>query len=96
MTTMVQQAVRLGHHLAEWKKAQGILLEKGGKRYFTLVKSYRVMSLLNCMGKLVGKSGGRTVTTILRRIVKLHLGQMGAQTKRCAIDAVASLVHKVE
>lgn len=29
ITTMVQQAIRLGHHPRQWKKARGILLEKG-------------------------------------------------------------------
>lgn len=55
MTQMVQQAVRLGYHPREWKRAHGILLEKGGKRDLTLVKSYRVISLLNCMGKILEK-----------------------------------------
>ena len=31
ITSMVYHALRLGYHLREWKKAQGILLEKGGK-----------------------------------------------------------------
>ncbi len=31
-----------------------------------------------------------------KNLFKLHQGQIGAQKNRCAIDAVASLVHKVE
>lgn len=52
ITSMVQQAIRLGYHRKAWKKARGILLEKGGKRDFGLVRSYRVISLLNYMGKV--------------------------------------------
>lgn len=58
MTEMVKHAIRLGYHLQEWMRARGVLLEKGGKRDFTLVKFYRVISLLNCMGKVVEKVVG--------------------------------------
>ncbi len=44
---MIQQAIKLGHQPKSWKKEGGILLEKGGRRDFSLVKSYRVISLLN-------------------------------------------------
>lgn len=40
ITSIVQQAIRLGYHPKEWKKARGILLEKYGKRDFGLVRSY--------------------------------------------------------
>ena len=96
MTSMVQQAIRLGHHPEEWKKARGILLEKMGNRDFTLVKSYRVISLLNGMGKLLEKMIAEKLSQFCEEFLKLHPGQMGAWKKRCAIDAVALLVHKVE
>ena len=96
ITSMVQQAVRLGHHPEEWKRARGILLEKGGKRDFTLVKSYRVISLLNCMGKVLEKVIAEQLSQFCESFCKLHMGQMGARKERCAIDAVALLVQRVE
>lgn len=96
MTQMVQQANRLGYRPQEWKRARGILLEKGGKRDLTLVKSYRVINLLNCMGKLVEKVIAEQLSQLSENLLKLHQGQMGARKERCAIDAVASLVYEVE
>lgn len=55
IASTIQQAIRLGYHPKAWKRARGILLEKGGKRDFGLVRSYRVISLLNCMGKVFEK-----------------------------------------
>lgn len=55
ITHLVQHVIRLGYHPYEWKKARGILLEKGGRPDFSLVRSYRVISLLNCMGQIVEK-----------------------------------------
>ena len=96
ITSMIQQAVRLGHHPEEWKRARGILLEKGGSRDFTLVKSYRVISLLNCIGKVLEKVVAEQLSQFCESFCKLHVGQMGARKERCAIDAVALLVQRVE
>ncbi len=93
---MVYHAIRLGYHPTEWKKARGILLEKGGKRDFGLVRSYRVISLLNCMGKVVEKVVAQELSQYCEKYSKLHPGQMGGRKERSAIDAVATLIHTVQ
>lgn len=93
---MVQQAIRLGYQPKIWKRARGILLEKEGKRDLSLVKSYRVISLLNCLGKVVEKVVTGLLSEYCETFLNLHQGQIGARKQQCAIDAVASLVHKVQ
>ncbi len=95
ITSMVYHAIRLGYHLVEWKRAWGILLQKVGKRDFGLVRSYRVISLLNCMGKVVEKVVANELSLYYETCSKLPLGQMDGQRERSAIDAVATLVHTV-
>ena len=95
ITSMVYHAIRLGYHPTEWKKARGILLQKGGKRDFGLVRSYRVISLLNCVGKVVEKVVANELSLYCEMYSKLHSGQMGGRKERSAIDAVATLVHTV-
>ena len=96
ITSMVYHAIRLGYHPTEWKKARGILLEKGGKRDFGLVRSYQVISLLNCIGKVIEKVVAKQLSQYCEDNSKLHPGQMGGQKERSAIDAVATLVHTVQ
>lgn len=55
MICMVQQAIWLDYHPKKLKKAWGILLEKGRKQDLRPIGSYRVISLLSYMGKLVEK-----------------------------------------
>lgn len=74
MTSMIQQAIRLGHYSEAWKKARGILLEKGGKRDFALVKSYRVISVFNYMGKLLEKGIAEQLSQFYEEFAKLHSG----------------------
>ena len=96
ITSMVYHAVHLGYHPMEWKKARGILLEKGGKRDFGLVRSYRVISLLNCICKVVEKVMAQELSRYCEEYSKLYPGQMGDRKERLAIDAVATLVHTVQ
>ncbi len=74
ITSIVYHAVRLGYHPREWKKARGILLEKGGKRDFGLVRSYRVISLLNCIGKVVEKMVAKELSQYCEDYSMLHPG----------------------
>ena len=93
---MVYHAIQFGYHPTEWKRAHRILLEKGGKRDLGLVQSYRVISLLNCIGKVVEKVVARELSQYCEDYSKLHLGQMGGRKERSAIDAVTTLVHTVQ
>ncbi len=62
----------------------------------TLVKSYRVVSLLNCLGKVVEKVVAEQLLQFCEANGKLHKGQMGARKYRSAIDALALLIQKVQ
>ena len=96
ITNLVQQTICLGYHPKEWKKGRGILLKKGGKRDLGLVRSYRVISLLNCLGKVVEKLVAEQLALYCETYSKLHPGQIGARKERSAIDAVSVLVHIVQ
>lgn len=60
------------------------------------VKAYRVISLLNCLGKVCEK----VVADILAKWCKvnhvLHTGQMRWRRQRSAIYAVARVINKVQ
>ena len=95
ITLLVQQAIRLQYHPQLWRHATGILLEKPNKRDRTLVKSYRVISLLNCFGKVVEKLVAGKLSQFCEDQGKLHKGQMGERKHRSAIDAAALMIDKL-
>ena len=51
---MARQCFRLGVHPEAWKTAKGVLIPKP-KRVRTQVKAWRVISLLNYLGKVIEK-----------------------------------------
>ena len=70
-------------------------MKRGNKRDKSLVKSYRVISLLNCMEKLVEKVVAQELSQFCELDHKLHKSQMGARKSRCAIDAAAIMVDHI-
>jgi Reverse transcriptase (RNA-dependent DNA polymerase) len=87
----------LGTHPQAWKAAKGIILRKPGKPKadYGLVRSYRVISLLNCMGKVIEKLVAEAIAEHCESTGALHQGQMGGRRRRSAVDAVACLIQEV-
>jgi hypothetical protein len=54
-TALVRASIRLGAHPKAWTIAKGVTILKPGKDDDSKVKSYRVISLLNCLGKVIKK-----------------------------------------
>ena len=76
---MIKHIIRLGYQSRRWKKARYILLTKRGKRDFKLVKSYRVISLFKCFGKVVVEVVAELLSQYCESYLKLHVGQMRAK-----------------
>jgi hypothetical protein len=88
--------IDIGYHPTCWKQATGAILRNKGKPDYSLPKAYRVISLLNCLGKvseriLAQRLGYQAVTTTL-----LHPTQIGGRLKKSAVDAALLLANEVE
>src|SRR5215469_16766783 len=93
--------IRKGYHPRCWKTAKGVILKKSShdkKRDYTMPKSYRVVSLLNCLGKVSEKILAKRLAELseLPDSDLLYYDQMGSRPKKSALDSVLSLVHDVQ
>jgi hypothetical protein len=96
VTALVRQCLRLAYHPRDWKIAKGICIPKPGKKAYDQAKSFRVISLLSCLGKLVEKVAATLIADTVEENGALHLGQFGGRCGRSAADAAAMLVAVVE
>jgi hypothetical protein len=83
-------------HSKAWKKAKGILLRKLNKSDYFIAKSYRVISLLNYLGKVAEKVAVTAIANFCEINELLHEGKFGYRKQRSAIDAVAKLIYTIE
>jgi hypothetical protein len=73
-----------------------VVLRKPNKPDYSNVKAYRVISLLNCIGKVAEKVVANKLADIVERRDLLHDGQFGSRRGRSAIDAVAVLINRTQ
>ena len=71
-------------------------MKKPGKPDYSLPKAYRVISLLNCMGKIGERIFAKRLGYLAETTDLLHHSQMGGRKKKSAIDAVFLLKNFIE
>lgn len=86
--------IRRGYQPLAWRTSNTVVLQKGGKRDWAEPKSYRPISLLNVMGKVLESIMQRRLTHITRN--KLPKEQFGGRNGYSAPDAVLKLIQDVQ
>ena len=86
----------LGYHPRCWRKATGVVLKKPGKPDYSNPKAYRVISLLNCLGKVSERILAQRLGYLAETTSLLHPSQLGGRKKKSAIDAALLLANEVE
>jgi ribonuclease HI len=88
--------IDIGYHPLCWKQATGAILKKPGKPDYTIPKAYRVISLLNCLGKVSERILAQRLGFLAETTNLLHPTQIGGRLRKSAIDAALLLTNKVE
>jgi hypothetical protein len=85
-----------GYHPKCWKQATGAILKKPGKPDYSAPKAYRVISLLNCLGKVSERILAQRLGYLAETTTLLHPTQIGGRLKKSAVDAALLLTNEVE
>jgi len=76
--------------------ARGVTIPKPGEDDYSKSKRYRVISLLNCLGKVTEKVVAAMKSENCNREGTLHPGQYGSCKRKSAADAVGVLMTEVQ
>lgn len=85
-----------GYHPKCWREAIGFTLAKPGKPDYSIPKAYRIIALLNCLGKVSERILAKRLGILADTGPLLHDSQMGGRTKRSAVDTALLLTDYVE
>jgi len=88
--------INKGYHPKVWKQATGFILKKSGKPNYSLPKAYRVISLLNCLGKVSERILARRLSYLAETSNLLYYSQMGGRLYKSAINTALLLQNEVE
>jgi hypothetical protein len=90
-----------GYHPKYFKKATGVILKKPQSaklpyKNYALLKTYKIISLLNCLAKVMEKIIARRLAIIAEFKTLLHIHQIGGRRQKSAINAVIVLIQKMQ
>ena len=88
--------LNIGYHPKCWKQATGAILKKPSKPNYTIPKAYRVIALLNCLGKVSERILAQRLGFLAETSTLLHPSQMGGRLKKSAIDTALLLSNEIE
>ncbi len=85
------------YHSKIWREGTKIILKKSNKLNYSISKTYRIITLLNCLDKVAEKIIAVQLSYTAEINDKLlNFDQMKGRKQRSAIDAVLNLVHNVQ
>ena len=93
--TLYPHLIEYGYHPLCWRQATGAIVKKQNKPGYTVSKAYRIIALLNCLGKISEKNMATTLSYLAETSDLLHNVQMGGRRYRAVIDAVLCLLHNI-
>jgi len=73
-----------------------VIIKKFNKENYSDFKSYRVISLLNCLGKISERIIAERLSYFAETTDLLHFDQIGNRKQKSAIDAAISLLSDIE
>jgi hypothetical protein len=96
LTDLITGCVRAGHHPLIWRQAIVCAVPKPHRADYALVKNFRPVSLLECMGKLVEKVMARLLYSEIIRHDLLPTNQYGGRMASSTLDAGLTLTHDIQ
>src|SRR6185437_7290850 len=89
---------RRGYHPVYWREYIGIILPKPGKpaKQYLKPKGYRIITLLNYMGKVLEKIYATRLSHLANIGNLLHNSQLGGRKQRSTIDTALLLLHNIQ
>ncbi|KAE8238746.1 hypothetical protein A4X13_0g8396 [Tilletia indica] len=96
MVKLLATALRLGWHPSVFRQATLVALKKNGNRDPAQPRSYRLISLLPCLGKVLEKIVAQRLMFYARKYGWVPPEQFGGMPGCSTDDAALTLIHDVE
>jgi hypothetical protein len=94
--TVYSVLINQGYHPICWRQGTEAILKKEGKPDYSALKAYRMITLLNCLGKVSEKIMTTRLSYWAETTDLLYPEQMGGRKQRSAVDAAMCLTHDIQ
>jgi len=98
-TALMQKCLATGYHPKAWRKAIAVALRKPNKPDYSNPSAYRLITLLECLGKILEKVIARRLTFLVGKHNLVPDNQFGGSSNSSTADAIHTFtndVHRLE
>jgi hypothetical protein len=85
--------LKFGHHYHKWKHAICTIIPKQGKSSYNTAKSYRPISLLSCLGKIIEKIAATRIAEAGKIYGAISSFQFGNKDSHLYITAINTVLN---
>jgi hypothetical protein len=96
IVNLLEACLRAGHHPRLWKEAIVSVIPKPKRADYTLVKNFRPISLLECLGKLLEKVVAKLIYRDMSKHALVPTTQFGGRNASSTLDAGLTLLHDIQ
>ena len=93
---LMQQCLTAGYHPKQWRKAIAVALRKPNKPDYSNPRAYRLITLLECLGKILEKIVARRLTFLAGKLGLIPPNQFGGRSNSSTADAILTFINDVQ
>ena len=92
---LMRRCLETGYHPKSWRKAVAVVLRKPNKPDYSNPRAYRLITLLECFGKILEKIVARRLTFLAGSLNLVPDNQFGGRSNSSTADAILSFTNDV-
>ena len=93
---LMQKCLKNGYHPKSWRKAIAIALRKPNKPDYSNPRAYRLITLLECLGKVLERIVARRLTFLAGKLNLVPPTQFGGRSNSSTDDAILTFITDVQ
>jgi ribonuclease HI len=93
---LIKKSLASGYHPKLWRKATAVALRKPNKPDYSKPRAYRLITLLECLGKLLEKIVARHLTFLAGDLNLVPPNQFGGRSSSSTSDAILTFTNDVQ
>ena len=94
--TLMQKCLHNGYHPKSWRKAIAIALRKPNKPDYSNPRAYRLITLLECLGKVLERIVARRLTFLAGELNLVPPNQFGGRSNSSTDDAILTFITDIQ
>ncbi|KAF5319459.1 hypothetical protein D9619_008774 [Psilocybe cf. subviscida] len=93
---LMNKCLQVGYHPRSWRQAVAVALRKPNKPDYSNPRAYRLITLLECLGKVLERIVARRLTYLAGKYDLIPPGQFGGKSNSSTTDALLTFVNDIQ